>query len=79
MYCLVYVLSATLTIRLPRELKEKLRRFNVSWSKEIRGFLEERIKQLEALNTLKKVFERSEKRKVRVESVNLIREDRERR
>jgi len=75
----VYVLSATLTIRLPRELKEKLRRFNVSWSKEIRGFLEERIKQLEALNTLKKVFERSEKRKVRVESVNLIREDRERR
>jgi len=75
----VYVLSVTLTIRLPKELKEKLRKFNVNWSEEIRGFLEERVKQLEALNTLEEVFERGEKRRVRVESVDLIREDRERR
>lgn len=75
----MYVLSVTLTIRLPKELKEKLRKFNVNWSEEIRGFLEERVKQLEALNTLEEVFERGEKRRVRVESVDLIREDRERR
>jgi len=76
---MVCVLSATLTIRLPKELKEKMRRFDVSWSKEIRNFLEERVKQLEALNTLEEVFERSRKRKVKVESIDLIREDRERR
>ena len=79
MYYMVCVLSATLTIRLPKELKEKMRRFDVSWSKEIRNFLEERVKQLEALNTLEEVFERSRKRKVKVESVDLIRKDRERR
>ena len=79
MYCLVYVLSVTLTVRLPKELKEKMRRFNLSWSEEIRGFLEKRVKQLEAINTLGEVFERSRKRRVKVESLDLIREDRERR
>jgi hypothetical protein len=48
------------------------------WSQEIRDFLEERIKQIELLKTLKEIEPRAEKRKTKVDSAALIREDRER-
>jgi len=35
-------MSATFTIRIPRELKERMRRLPVEWSEEIRLFIEER-------------------------------------
>ncbi|MBS7650252.1 MAG: hypothetical protein QXI59_05600 [Candidatus Bathyarchaeia archaeon] len=72
-------MSSTLTIRVPKEVKEKLRKFDVKWSLEIRRFLEERVKQLESLSVMEEISKRSVNRRIEIDSVKLIREDRERR
>ena len=71
-------MSSTFTIRLPRELKEKMKRLNAEWSKELRNFIEERVKHLELIKTIKEIESRAKKRRVKTDSVTLIREDRER-
>jgi len=71
-------LSTTFTVRIPRELKEKMEQNPSKWSQEVREFLEERIKQIEITNTLEEIESRSEKRCTKVDSAALIREDRER-
>jgi hypothetical protein len=48
------------------------------WSHEIRGFLEERVKQMELMKTIQEIETKAEKRQVKTDSVILIREDRER-
>jgi len=48
------------------------------WSHEIRGFLEERVRQMELMKTLQEIETKAEKRRVKIDSVILIREDRER-
>jgi hypothetical protein len=72
-------MSTTFTVRIPRELKEKMEKNPAEWSREVRDFLEERIKQIELMKTLQEVELRAEKRKTRTDSTALIREDRERR
>lgn len=72
-------MSSTLTINVPKEVKEKLRKFDVKWSLEIRRFLEERVKQLESLSVMEEISKRSVNRRIEIDSVKLIREDRERR
>lgn len=71
-------LSSTFTIRIPEELKKKMKEFKVEWSVEVRGFIEERIRQLELMKLIKEVELRSERRRVGVNSAEMIREDRER-
>jgi hypothetical protein len=71
-------MSTTLTIRIPRELKEKIEENPAEWSQEIRDFLEKRIKQMELIRTLQEIEPRTKKRKTKVNSTILIREDRER-
>lgn len=71
-------MASTFTIRIPKELKEKMKKLNVEWSKEIRSFIEKRIKHLELLKAIEEVELRAERRKVKVDSTKLIREDRER-
>ena len=72
-------MSSTYTIRLPRDLKEKMEENpEEAWSLEIRNFLEERVRQIELLKTLKQIESRAEKRKTKADSTILIREDRER-
>ena len=72
-------MSSTYTIRLPRDLKEKMEENpEEAWSLEIRNFLEERVRQIELLKTLKQIESRAEKRKTKADSTVLIREDRER-
>jgi len=71
-------MSATFTIRIPRELKERMRRLPVEWSEEIRLFTEERVKQLELMRIIEDLELRSKRRGLRVDSARLIREDRER-
>ena len=71
-------MSATFTIRIPAELKKKMEKNPAEWSQEIRDFLEERVKRMELLKTLEEIELRSEKRKTKIDSVSLIREDRER-
>ena len=70
-------MSSTFTIRIPRELKERMKRLPVEWSEEIRLFIEERVKHLELIRTIEDVELRAERRRLRVDSTRLIREDRE--
>jgi len=71
--------SDIISIRIPRELKEKMRRYRVNWSDEIRRFIENRIRALELVEVLDEIESRVEKPRVRVDSVVLIRESREER
>ncbi|MEM2939886.1 MAG: hypothetical protein QXU95_06440 [Candidatus Bathyarchaeia archaeon] len=71
-------MSSTLTIRIPRKLKEQMRKLPVEWSDEIRRFIEGRVRQLELAETIKSIRVNAERRRVSADSVNLIREDRER-
>ncbi len=69
------------TIRLPRSLREDMERVDIEWSKEIRRFIEERVKAELYRRALKRVEELNS-RFVSRGSVKpswiLIREDRER-
>ena len=71
-------MSSTFTVRIPRELKEKMKRFPVEWSEEVRRFIEEKVKRLELIGVIEEIELRAEKRRLRVDSAKLIREDRER-
>jgi hypothetical protein len=71
-------MSTTITIRIPRELKEKMKQNPAQWSEEVRKFIEEKIKHLELLKTLEEIEPRAEKRQTKIDSTTLIREDRER-
>ncbi|MEM3815867.1 MAG: hypothetical protein QW341_03365 [Candidatus Bathyarchaeia archaeon] len=55
-----------------------MRKFPVEWGDEIRRFIEDRIRQLELAETIRSIWVKAERMKVRADSVNLIREDRER-
>jgi hypothetical protein len=72
-------MSETFSVRIPKELKEKIEQNPADWSQEVRNFLTERIKQKELLAILKEIDSQPEKRKTKVDSTALIREDRERR
>jgi len=69
-------MSVTLTVKIPRELKERMSKFNIDWSEEIRRFLEERVAQLEALQLLDEIGGRASNRRAVSDSVKIIREDR---
>jgi hypothetical protein len=71
-------MSSTFTIRIPRELKEKMKKNPAEWSQEVRNFIEERIKQIELIQTLEEIESKAENRKMKADSTTLIREDRER-
>jgi hypothetical protein len=71
-------MSTTITIRIPRELKEKMKENPQEWSEEVRSFIEERVRDLELEKTLEEIGSRAEKRRVKIDSTILIREDRER-
>ena len=70
--------SSTFTVRVPEELKEKMRKYPVGWGEEVRRFVEARVRQFELAETIRSVGKRAERRKVTVDSTGLIREDRER-
>ena len=71
-------MSSTFTVRIPRELKEKMKKLPVEWSEEVRRFIEEKVKRLELMETIEEIELRVKKRRLRVNSAKLIREDRER-
>ena len=77
-YILVVNLSETFSVRIPRELKEKIEQNKADWSQEVRNFLTERIKQMELLKTIDEIEVHAQKRTTKTDSVTLIREDRER-
>ena len=71
-------MSSTFTVRISKELKEKMRKLPVEWSEEIRDFIESKVKQLELMERIESIKVKAEKRKAKVDSASLIREDRER-
>jgi hypothetical protein len=71
-------MSETFSVRIPRELKEKIEANPTDWSQEVRNFLTERVKQLELLKILQQLDNQPNTRKTKVDSTQLIREDRER-
>jgi hypothetical protein len=71
-------MSTTFTIRIPRELKEKMKENPAEWSEEVRNFIEQRVKQIELIKTLQEIESEAEKRQTKIDSTILIREDRER-
>jgi hypothetical protein len=71
-------MSETFSVRIPKELKEKIEANPDDWNQEVRNFLTERVKQKELLKILNEIETRAEKRKTKIDSVTLIREDRER-
>lgn len=70
-------MSSTITIRLPKELKEKMRRHPRPWSEELRAYIEERVRTLELVEALDEIEARAEARRV-PDSTPLMREDRRR-
>jgi hypothetical protein len=71
-------MTATFTVRIPRQLKEKMEENPIEWSQEVRGFLEQRVKQVELMKLLKEIEPRAKKRKAKGDSTLLIKEDRDR-
>ena len=71
-------MSTTFTIRISKDLKEKMKKLNAEWSEEVRRFIEQRVKHLELIKTIEEIRLRAEKRRVKTDSTRLIREDRER-
>jgi hypothetical protein len=71
--------SSTFTIRIPAEIRKKMKKYPIGWSEEIRSFVEKRIKQLELAEKIENIEKKARKRTAKVDSTGLIREDRERR
>jgi len=71
-------MSSTVTIRIPRELKEKMKKYPTEWSEEIRNFIEDKVRHLALMKTIEEIEPRAKKRTLKVDSTPLIREDRER-
>ncbi|MEB3756276.1 MAG: CopG family transcriptional regulator [Desulfurococcales archaeon] len=72
-------MSDVISVRVPKELKEKMKKYRIDWSREVRRFLEDRIKVLEFLETLDNIEKKAENRRTKVDSAELIRESREKR
>ncbi len=75
-------MSEVVSFKVKREVKEKMLKYSkvVNWSEELRRFVEERIRELEALENIRKVINELEKASWSVPkgfSVRSVREDRD--
>ena len=68
--------TAEIIVEVPLELKEKMEKHKIDWNREIKEYLEERLRAHELLDLLDKIAERAEMRRVRADSAELIRESR---
>ena len=69
--------TTVITIRIPKELRERMARIDINWSEKIREFIAETVERYEAMGLVKELRERARKRRVRIDSTMLIRQDRE--
>ena len=69
-------MSEVVSVRVPKELKEKMKKYNIDWSREIKGFIEEKVRTLELLEVIDDIEVRAGERKTKVDSTKLIRESR---
>jgi hypothetical protein len=68
-----------ITVRIPDDLKAKMKRFNVNWSEEVRRFIVQRIEEEERKRNLQKALEILKERKSIEKgfSAKSVREDRD--
>ena len=52
---------AVFSVKISRELKEKMDRYRVNWAEEIRKFIEEKVRELEAEENFKRILNELEK------------------
>ncbi len=48
-------MSAVFSVRIPKELKERMERLNVNWAEEVRRFLEKRVEEEERRELLEEI------------------------
>lgn len=75
----IYTMSV-LTIRVKPQIKEKMKKYDIKWSKEIRFYIEQRLAEEERRRTLMKISQDLNKipRTEKGFSVKSVREDRDR-
>jgi len=67
-----------IAVRVPASLKKKLSEFDLDVSREVRAYLEQRLRGLELASLIDEVEKEAVKRKVKVDSTAIIRRDRSR-
>ncbi len=70
-------MESVMTIRLPEDLKKEMDRYNINWSDELRKDIAKKIKALKMLSLLEDMQKNSKLMKVKVDSTELIRQDRD--
>jgi len=71
-------MSVKITVRIPRELKERMDRFKyINWSDVIRKAIEERVREEEVKRALEVMEEISRKAKAKKPSAEVVREFRD--
>lgn len=71
---IVYNMSEVISIRIPRELKEKMKKVDIDWASFIRGVVEEKVRE-ERKKSAKKLMDESRRktRGVKFDSVEVVR------
>ena len=49
--------NEVVSIRIPKELKKKMKEIKINWSEEIRGFIEEKVREHTRAKRLKEIDE----------------------
>lgn len=70
-------MDAVITIRVPKEIQIKMKKYGGNWSKEVRSYLEARLKSMELAELLNKIHKQTKHMKMTSDSTPLIREDRD--
>ena len=70
-------MESVITIRLPEDLKRQMDRYKINWSEELRKDISNKIKALKMLSVLEEMQKNSKSMKVKVDSTELIRQDRD--
>jgi len=71
------LMDAVITIRIPKEVQGKMRKYERNWSKEVRAYIESRLKALELADMLNKMQKRIKNMRVTSDSTAIIREYRD--
>ncbi len=70
-------MESVITIRLPESLKRQMDSYKINWSDELRADISNKIKTLKMLAVLEKMQKNSKSMKVKMDSTELIRQDRD--
>jgi len=73
-----YIMKVVYSLRIDRELREEMEKYNVKWNEEIEKFIREKIEELKKEEAMKKLHEViSSLPETEPVGVRLVREDRD--